>query len=169
MTMARNNPAADVADLDAEIARIEAEIGRTERTGPTLAQREADALAWLDQARAWCVEHGFEPHGSLPGEREHYARPALIGAMMTTNGKQLIDAERARIRKAYPEGLDATERDKRVAERRRELRMRHAKRKMQLREREARGEDVERDSAAPEVFLRTDTDLRAILQGKGAE
>ena len=158
-------------DLHAEIVKIETEISRIEALGPPLDERQADALAQLDQAERLFRERGLNPFGRTGSESLHLQRLAHLGALLAIDtGGVIRKLERQRVERAFERaggGMATAEKERRLTELRTQLRRLHAQREIAWRGQEADGGEIVDRSAGfdAEAFLRVDQDLATIASG----
>ena len=161
------------ADPDTEIKRLEREIAATDKVGLPLPDRIETAHAALRDDAEFFERHMFDPVGYRPGEALHFQLKSLRGALAVFAGDELRRLVRKRVEQRYQAeggtGLSAAEREKRLAELRRELRVVRARRELAWRQEEAAGAELaERADADGELFLLADAALQRIAEGKEA-
>jgi|HubBroStandDraft_6_1064221.scaffolds.fasta_scaffold1476440_1 hypothetical protein len=154
-----------IADLDTEIRRLHQEASALERAPSSFDEAWPAVEAELDQAEATFRRLGPQLSGvvsQLP-EHVHERRQAMVGLVMVTNKKAVIDSERARIKAQTEGGISATDKQRRLDQLRAAVLRASANRELLVRATEVEGEFAPRPGLHPElaVFRRADVERLA--------
>jgi hypothetical protein len=150
--------------LDREIAGLEAEIAHIERAPKSFDEEWAPIAARMDAAEQAFRQNGMplDTPNHITPEHRRRRQLALAGAVLAGNRKAIEAAERARIKVKTEGGLSTSERTRKLADLRAELKRAAALRSLGLRKLGGDAEFLEPPGPHPEFVIATEAYLRRL-------